>query len=74
MVRHLKITVEGKIYDVVVEDVTEGSSGASLYPTPGSMAALRHGCTGGSGPCNAGARSTACRRWLGRQDGPAWRA
>ncbi|MBK8209791.1 MAG: biotin/lipoyl-binding protein [Rhodospirillales bacterium] len=41
MVRHLKITVEGKIYDVVVEDVTEGSSGASLYPTPGSMAALR---------------------------------
>lgn len=40
MVRHLKITVEGKIYDVVVEDVTEGAGG-TLYPTPGSMAAAR---------------------------------
>jgi biotin carboxyl carrier protein len=40
MVRHLKITVEGKIYDVVVEDVTEGTGG-TLYPAPGSMAAAR---------------------------------
>jgi len=40
MVRHLKITVEGKIYDVVVEDVTEGAGG-TLYPTPGTMAAAR---------------------------------
>ena len=40
MVRHLKITVEGKIYDVVVEDVTEGAGG-TLYPTPGPMAAAR---------------------------------
>ena len=40
MVRHLKITVEGKIYDVVVEDVTEGTGG-TLYPTPGTMAAAR---------------------------------
>ncbi|MBK8176460.1 MAG: biotin/lipoyl-binding protein [Rhodospirillales bacterium] len=40
MVRHLKITVEGKVYDVVVEDVTEGTGG-TLYPTPGTMAAAR---------------------------------
>ncbi len=40
MVRHLRITVEGKAYDVVVEDVTEGTGG-TLYPTPGSMAAAR---------------------------------
>lgn len=40
MVRHLRITVEGKAYDVVVEDVTEGVGG-TLYPTPGSMAAAR---------------------------------
>lgn len=40
MVRHLRITVEGKVYDVVVEDVTEGAGG-TLYPTPGTMAAAR---------------------------------
>lgn len=31
--RHLKITVEGKIYDVVVEDVTDDDS--TFYPSPG---------------------------------------
>jgi glutaconyl-CoA/methylmalonyl-CoA decarboxylase subunit gamma len=31
--RHLKITVEGKVYDVVVEDVTEDDG--NLYPSPG---------------------------------------
>ena len=31
MVKHLKITVEGKIYDVVVEDVTE-DAGSTLLP------------------------------------------
>ncbi|MFZ1415951.1 MAG: biotin/lipoyl-containing protein [Defluviicoccus sp.] len=35
MLRHLRITVDGKPYDVVVEDVTE--SGGSLYPSPGAM-------------------------------------
>lgn len=34
MTKHLKITVEGKVYDVVVEDVTE-DAGSSLYPQPG---------------------------------------
>ena len=31
--RHFKITVEGKVYDVVVDEVTEGDA-ASLYPHP----------------------------------------
>lgn len=35
MLRHLRITVDGKPYDVVVEDMTE--SGGSLYPSPGVM-------------------------------------
>lgn len=37
MLKHLRITVDGKPYDVVVEDVTEGVGG-TLYPTPGTMA------------------------------------
>ena len=31
--RHLKISVEGKVYDVVVEDVTDDDS--TFYPSPG---------------------------------------
>ena len=34
MAKHLKITVEGKVYDVIVEDVTE-DAGSSMYPQPG---------------------------------------
>ncbi len=34
MVKQLKITVEGKVYDVIVEDVTE-DAGSHLYPAPG---------------------------------------
>jgi biotin carboxyl carrier protein len=37
MTKHLKITVEGKVYDVIVEDVTE-DAGSSLYPQPGLTA------------------------------------
>jgi biotin carboxyl carrier protein len=37
MLRHLRITVDGKPYDVVVEDVTE-DTGSSIYPSPGTMA------------------------------------
>jgi glutaconyl-CoA/methylmalonyl-CoA decarboxylase subunit gamma len=33
MPKHLKITVEGKIYDVVVEDVTE-DAGSTFYQSP----------------------------------------
>jgi biotin carboxyl carrier protein len=52
MVRHLKITVEGKVYDVVVEDVTEGVGG-TLYPTPGSMAAARAATAPAAAPAAA---------------------
>lgn len=34
MVKHLKITVEGKVYDVVVEDVTEDTGGSTYYRPP----------------------------------------
>lgn len=37
MMKHLRITVDGKAYDVVVEDLTE-ETGGSLYPAPGTMA------------------------------------
>ncbi|MCW5698329.1 MAG: biotin/lipoyl-binding protein [Rhodospirillales bacterium] len=36
MAKHLKITVEGKVYDVIVEDVTE-DAGSSMYPAPGMV-------------------------------------
>jgi biotin carboxyl carrier protein len=36
--RHLKITVEGKVYDVVVEDVTDDDG--TLYPSPGLATAV----------------------------------
>jgi len=38
MMKHLRITVDGKAYDVLVEDLTE-ETGGMLYPAPGSMAA-----------------------------------
>jgi len=38
MAKQLKITVEGKVYDVIVEDVTEGA-GSTFYPAPGMTAA-----------------------------------
>ncbi len=34
MVKQLKITIEGKVYDVLVEDVTE-DAGSQMYPQPG---------------------------------------
>ena len=41
MVKHLKITVEGKVYDVVVEDVTE-DAGSTFYQSPSAgMPAFR---------------------------------
>ena len=44
MLKHLKITVEGKVYDVVVEDVTEDAGStfyqtSSLSPVPAPAAA-----------------------------------
>lgn len=38
MMKHLRITVDGKAYDVIVEDMTE-ETGGTLYPAPGTMAA-----------------------------------
>lgn len=38
MMKHLRITVDGKAYDVLVEDLTE-ETGGTLYPAPGTMAA-----------------------------------
>lgn len=38
MAKHLKITVEGKVYDVVVEDVTE-DAGSTFYQTSGLVPA-----------------------------------
>lgn len=38
MSKHLKITVNGKEYDVVVEDLTE-DAGSTLYPLPNMTAA-----------------------------------
>jgi biotin carboxyl carrier protein len=35
MERKLRVTVDGHVYEVTVEDLTE--SGGSLYPQPGSM-------------------------------------
>jgi biotin carboxyl carrier protein len=35
MERHFRITVDGKQYNVTVEDLSEGSS--LIYPSPGSM-------------------------------------
>ena len=37
MAKQLKITVEGKVYDVVVEDVSE-DAGSTFYPAPGMSA------------------------------------
>ena len=36
--RHLKITVEGKAYDVFVEDISDDDS--TLYPSPGLSTAV----------------------------------
>jgi biotin carboxyl carrier protein len=40
MAKHLRITVEGKVYDVVVEDVTE-DTGSTFYQTSNLVSAAR---------------------------------
>ena len=35
MEKHLRITIDGRQYDVTVEDLSEGAG--QLYPSPGSM-------------------------------------
>lgn len=39
MMRHLRITVDGRVYDVVVEDVTQASGAVTTMPMPGPMVA-----------------------------------
>lgn len=61
MTKHLKITVEGKVYDVVVEDVTE-DAGSSLYPQPGlavSSAPVAAASAPVAAPATAGAPAGA---------------
>ncbi len=48
--RHLKITVEGKVYDVVVEDVTEEDG--NFYPSPG-LSSIAHQPQAAAGPAVA---------------------
>ncbi len=55
--RHLKITVEGKIYDVVVEDVTDDDG--TLYPSPGLSSASLASLPPASGPAAAPAAPEA---------------
>ena len=54
MAKHLKITVEGKVYDVIVEDVTE-DAGSSLYPQPGLTAASVPGAAAPAAPAKPAA-------------------
>jgi glutaconyl-CoA/methylmalonyl-CoA decarboxylase subunit gamma len=49
MLKHLRITVDGKPYDVVVEDVTE-EPGGTLYPSPGTMAQAAQAATPSPAP------------------------
>ncbi len=37
MMRHLRITVDGRVYDVVVEDVTQASGPVTTMPMPGPL-------------------------------------
>lgn len=50
--RHLKITVEGKVYDVVVEDVTEEDN--TFYPSPG-LSTIAHQPPAGAAAASAAA-------------------
>ncbi|MEZ5786069.1 MAG: biotin/lipoyl-containing protein [Xanthobacteraceae bacterium] len=56
MMRHLRITVDGRVYDVVVEDVTQASGPVTTTPMPGPLVAQPEGArmpaagTGGSSP------------------------
>ena len=52
MEKKFRITVDGKQYNVTVEDLSEGSS--QLYPAPGSMTIPT--------PPPAAPRAGACRR------------
>lgn len=54
--RHLKITVEGKVYDVVVEDVTEEDN--QFYPSPG-LSSIAHQPPAGAVPAAAAAPAAA---------------
>lgn len=58
MLKHLRITVDGKAYDVVVEDLTE-ETGGSLYPAPGTMAQAARAAEMAAAPAPAAAAPVA---------------
>ncbi|MBX9633975.1 MAG: biotin/lipoyl-binding protein [Magnetospirillum sp.] len=51
MLKKLRITVEGKVYDVTVEELTEAGHAAPLYPSIAGTGASTSVAT--SGPLNA---------------------
>lgn len=56
--RHLKITVEGKVYDVVVEDVSDDDD--NFYPSPGlATQAARPSPAPASAPATAAPKAAA---------------
>jgi glutaconyl-CoA/methylmalonyl-CoA decarboxylase subunit gamma len=64
--RHLKITVEGKVYDVVVEDVTDDDS--TFYPSPGLSSIAHQPAAGGAAPAAVAAAPAAAPAAAGEND------
>jgi len=65
--RHLKITVEGKVYDVVVEDVSDDDD--NFYPSPGlATQAARPSPAPASAPAAASAAPAAASATAGADD------
>lgn len=58
MAKHLKITVEGKVYDVIVEDVTE-DAGSTFYPQPGLNAGAASAAAAPAPAASAPAKTAA---------------
>ena len=58
MTKHLRITVEGKAYDVVVEDLTE-DSGSTFYQPPAGAPAPAPAAPAPAAPAPAAAPSAA---------------
>lgn len=68
MIRKLKITVDGRAYDVTVEDVSESPS--MLIPQPGDMAAAA-AAAAPSAPAPAAAPAAAAAGPVGPGDVPS---
>ncbi len=66
MAKHLKITVEGKVYDVIVEDVTE-DAGSTFYPQPGLNAGAAS-APAAAAPAKTTAKTAAAPAAAGAKD------